>query len=79
MKPAKPPVKPPKPAKKPAPLSSLAVAFRHIKPSWRHYMDYAAAAEALNEAQKRIIARAPGLDWDHRTVDQISPPSFPTA
>ena len=41
-------------------------------------MDYAAAAEALNEAQKRIIARAPGLDWDHRTVDQISPPSFPT-
>jgi cytosine/adenosine deaminase-related metal-dependent hydrolase len=41
-------------------------------------MDYAAAAAALNEAQKRIIARAPGLDWDHRTVDQISPPSFPT-
>lgn len=42
-------------------------------------MDYEAAAEALNEAQKRVIARAPGLDWDHRKVDDISPPSFRTA
>jgi len=42
-------------------------------------MDYEAAAEALNEAQKRVIERAPGLDWDHRPVDQISPPSFRTA
>jgi hypothetical protein len=41
-------------------------------------MDYPAAAEALHEAQKRLIDRAPSLDWDHRPVDQISPPTFRT-
>ena len=39
-------------------------------------MDYPAAAAALEEAQRRIIDRAPGLDWDHRPVDVISPPTF---
>lgn len=41
-------------------------------------MDYEAAAEALHEAQKRVLARAPSLDWEHRRVDDISPPSFRT-
>ena len=41
-------------------------------------MDYPAAAEALHEAQKRLIDRAPSLDWGHRPVDQISPPTFRT-
>ncbi|MBC7801851.1 MAG: amidohydrolase family protein [Gemmatimonadaceae bacterium] len=39
-------------------------------------MDYPAAAAALHEAQKRVLARASSLDWDHRPVDQISPPTF---
>ena len=42
-------------------------------------MDYPAAAEALHEAQKRVLARAPSMDWDHRAVDVISPPTFRTA
>jgi cytosine/adenosine deaminase-related metal-dependent hydrolase len=42
-------------------------------------MDYAAAAEALHEAQARVMAKVPELDWDHRHVDQISPPSLRTA
>jgi cytosine/adenosine deaminase-related metal-dependent hydrolase len=42
-------------------------------------MDYEAAAEALNEAQKRVLANAPNQDWDHRAVDKISPPTFRTA
>jgi cytosine/adenosine deaminase-related metal-dependent hydrolase len=42
-------------------------------------MDYHAAAAALHEAQKRVIDRVPSVDWDHRHVDQISPPTFPTA
>ena len=41
-------------------------------------MDYAAAAQALHEAQKRVMADVPRHDWDHRTVDQISPPTFRT-
>ena len=41
-------------------------------------MDYPAAAEALEEAQKRILDRAPSLDWNHRPVDKISPPTFRT-
>ncbi|MBV9783664.1 MAG: amidohydrolase family protein [Acidisphaera sp.] len=41
-------------------------------------IDYPGAAAALHEAQKRVIARAPGLDWDHRSVEAISPPTFPT-
>jgi cytosine/adenosine deaminase-related metal-dependent hydrolase len=42
-------------------------------------MDYAAAAEALHEAQKRVIAAVPEVDWAHRGVDQVSPPTFRTA
>jgi 5-methylthioadenosine/S-adenosylhomocysteine deaminase len=42
-------------------------------------MDYRAAAEALNEAQKRVIAKAPEQDWQHRPVEAISPSSFPWA
>lgn len=42
-------------------------------------MDYPAAAEALHEAQKRVIDRVPSTDWNHRHVDQISPPTFRTA
>jgi cytosine/adenosine deaminase-related metal-dependent hydrolase len=41
-------------------------------------MDYAQAAEALHEAQKRVIANVPGHDWAHRDVDQLSPPTFLT-
>jgi hypothetical protein len=42
-------------------------------------MDYPAAAAALDEAQKRIVDRAPTLDWAHRPVDAISPRTFGTA
>jgi cytosine/adenosine deaminase-related metal-dependent hydrolase len=41
-------------------------------------MDYAAAAQALHEAQKRVMADVPRHDWDHRTADQLSPPTFRT-
>ena len=39
-------------------------------------MDYRGAAAALHEAQKRVIARVPQTDWAHRSVDEISPPTF---
>ncbi len=39
-------------------------------------MDYRQAAAHLHEAQKRVIGNAPGHDWAHRPVDEISPPSF---
>ncbi len=42
-------------------------------------MDYPAAAAALHEAQKRVKANVPKLDWDHRTAEQISPMTFRTA
>jgi cytosine/adenosine deaminase-related metal-dependent hydrolase len=42
-------------------------------------IDYEAAAEALHEAQKRVIAAVPSVDWAHRGVDAISPPTFRTA
>jgi hypothetical protein len=42
-------------------------------------MDYAAAAQALHEAQARVMAKVPELDWDHRHVDQLSPPAFRSA
>jgi cytosine/adenosine deaminase-related metal-dependent hydrolase len=42
-------------------------------------IDYPAAAAALHEAQKRVKANVPNLDWDHRTAEQISPPTFRTA
>jgi len=40
-------------------------------------MDYPAAAAALHEAQNRVKAQVPGLDWDHRSADTISPLTFP--
>ncbi len=39
-------------------------------------MDYEAAAEALDEAQKRAVAQASRKDWARRPVNQISPPTF---
>ena len=39
-------------------------------------IDYRAAAAHLHEAQKRVIDRVPSVDWAHRGVDQISPPTF---
>ena len=42
-------------------------------------MDYPAAAAALHEAQLKVIERAPSLDWDRRSVDEVSPPTFATA
>ena len=39
-------------------------------------MDYRAAAAHLNEAQKRIEARVPELDWAHRPAEQIAPSTF---
>ena len=41
-------------------------------------IDYPAAAAALHEAQARVKANVPRLDWDHRTAEQISPPTFRT-
>ena len=41
-------------------------------------MDYPAAAAALHEAQARVKANVRRLDWDHRTAEQISPPTFRT-
>ena len=40
-------------------------------------MDYPAAAEALHEAQARMIVDVPQRDWARRHVDQISPLCFP--
>jgi len=39
-------------------------------------MDYRAAAAHLHEAQKRVADRVPDLDWAHRPVEKIAPPSF---
>jgi len=39
-------------------------------------IDHASAAAELDEAQRRIVARAPGLDWARRPVDDIVPPTF---
>jgi cytosine/adenosine deaminase-related metal-dependent hydrolase len=41
-------------------------------------IDYPAAAAALHEAQKRVLANAPAQDWAHRPVEKISPPTFRT-
>jgi 5-methylthioadenosine/S-adenosylhomocysteine deaminase len=41
-------------------------------------IDYVGACAALDEAQKRIVANAPGLDWAKRAVDEIVPPTFAT-
>jgi cytosine/adenosine deaminase-related metal-dependent hydrolase len=39
-------------------------------------IDYPAAAAALDEAQKRVEARVPGLDRDHRPATRIAPLTF---
>ncbi len=40
-------------------------------------MDYPAAAEKLHEAQQRMVTGVRGRDWAGRSVDQVSPPTFP--
>jgi 5-methylthioadenosine/S-adenosylhomocysteine deaminase len=40
-------------------------------------IDYAAAAEALQEAQKRSMREAPKLDWAGRSADQLAPMVLP--
>ncbi|MBV9250540.1 MAG: amidohydrolase family protein [Acetobacteraceae bacterium] len=42
-------------------------------------MDYPAAAAALHEAQARVKSRVPEMDWNHRSADTISPPTFRSA
>jgi len=42
-------------------------------------IDYAAAAAALEEAQRRALERIPTLDWAGRTADRIAPPALPWA
>jgi 5-methylthioadenosine/S-adenosylhomocysteine deaminase len=39
-------------------------------------VDYPAAAEALHEAQSRVKAKFPTLDWAGRTAEAISPRTF---
>jgi len=39
-------------------------------------MDYPAAAAALHEAQARVKANVPALDWAHRSAEAISPRTF---
>jgi 5-methylthioadenosine/S-adenosylhomocysteine deaminase len=41
-------------------------------------IDYPAAAAALHEAQARVKANVPNLDWDHRSAETISPLTFPS-
>jgi cytosine/adenosine deaminase-related metal-dependent hydrolase len=40
-------------------------------------LDYAAATEALEEAQSRAMAGAPALDYANRSMDALSPLAFP--
>ncbi len=40
-------------------------------------MDFRQAAAHLAEAQKRVVANAPGQDWAHRPVEKIVRPTFP--
>ena len=40
-------------------------------------IDYAAAAEALEEAQKRSMREVPRLDWAGRNADQLAPMVLP--
>ena len=40
-------------------------------------MDYPAAAAALHEAQKRIKANVPNLDWDHRSAEHALAADLP--
>ncbi len=41
-------------------------------------MDYAAASRVLEAAQKRSLARTPGLDWAGRSADEMAPMVLPT-
>ncbi|HEY0419539.1 MAG TPA: amidohydrolase family protein [Acetobacteraceae bacterium] len=41
-------------------------------------MDYEQAAAHLHEAQIRAMENVPNLDWGHRHVDELSPPTFRT-
>jgi hypothetical protein len=40
-------------------------------------IDYAAAAEALEEPQKRSMHNVPKLDWAGRTADELAPMVLP--
>ncbi len=40
-------------------------------------IDYPAAAEALHEAQQRMVLGVRERDWAGRSVGQVSPPTFP--
>ena len=42
-------------------------------------IDYRAAAEALEEAQKRSMREVPRLDWAGRTADELAPMVLPIA
>lgn len=42
-------------------------------------MDYRQAAAHVHEAQKRVMANATKNDYAHRSVDQMSPPTFRSA
>ena len=42
-------------------------------------IDYAAASEALEEAQKRSMVKVPKLDWAGRTADELAPMVLPVA
>jgi hypothetical protein len=39
-------------------------------------IDYPAAAASLAQAQRRIVERAPSLDWAGRSLDQLAPPTL---
>jgi 5-methylthioadenosine/S-adenosylhomocysteine deaminase len=39
-------------------------------------IDYPAAAASLAKAQRRIVERAPSLDWAGRSLDQLAPPTL---
>jgi hypothetical protein len=40
-------------------------------------IDHRAAAEALEEAQKRSMREVPKLDWAGRSADQLAPMVLP--
>jgi len=42
-------------------------------------IDYAAASEVLEEAQKRSMREVPKLDWAERTADALAPMVLPIA
>jgi hypothetical protein len=40
-------------------------------------IDYAAASQALEEAQQRSMRGVPKLDWAQRTTDELAPMVLP--